>query len=960
MTAKITREVLEGYLNCKYKAHLRQVGEQGTRSDYEALLVERRGEVRLRAVDKVLARLKGDDVARHVPLTAAALKRGALFVLDATLQDNLLSLHFDGLKRVDGPSKLGDFHYVPVLVLAGEQVCREDRLLLEVYALLLSRIQGRMPGSGVVWRGRECKATKVRLGTDPRKAEQILRDLQQMQDGEPPRLLLNDHCPQCEFRRRCHEQAVQDDDLSLLRGMGQKVIRSYARKGIFTVTQLAHTFRPRRKGKRSKGKELHCYPLQALAIRDRKTYVLGSPQVPDAPVRVYLDLEGKPEEGFVYLIGAIVADGASETRHSFWADGPEQEARIFEQFLALLRPYGDFRVFCYGSYERDFLRRMRRQARRKRLVDRVLDNTVNILSIVYAHVHFPVHSNGLKEVGRHLGCSWAEPDASGLQSLVWRAGWERTADEGLRQKLLAYNLEDCAALKRVTEFLFAVAANGRTADAPAECRPGASPVPDVLDADQLTFPPGWGPPRFFHPDFAHITKCSYFDYQRQRVYVRTHPALKKARVRYGRRANRKLRAGNRVVIEAHSCPHCKSKDIVQIRRNGREVKDPRSKRAFDLVFTPAGVRRRVIVCRTVPYRCRQCGRAFLPEAYERLDRHFHGLKSWAMYHHVVQNASFPTIETMLMEFFGLRVSGGDVHMFKELLARYYRSTYKKLLEKLLAGQVLHVDETEINLRTGKAYVWVFSNLEEVVFMYRPTREGDFLKGLLKDFRGVLVSDFYAAYDALDCPKQKCLIHLIRDMNQDLLNNPFDEELQSVTGPFGALLRTIVTTIDRHGLKRRHLERHERAVAHFFEALAAKSFRSDAAEALSARLLKNRDGLFTFLHHDGVPWNNTNAIKQFARHRENAAGVMREAGLKDYLVLLSVCHTCRYRGLSFLKFLLWRGRDLDAFAARGRTRRRRPLIETYPKGFTSRKLLRLRSKATGGSGGLTEQIAEKGS
>ena len=60
---------------------------------------------------------------------------------------------------------------------------------------------------------------------------------------------------------------------------------------------------------------------------------------------------------------------------------------------------------------------------------------------------------------------------------------------------------------------------------------------------------------------------------------------------------------------------------------------------------------------------------------------------------------------------------------------------------------------------------MFANVEEVVYLYRPTREGDFLQELLKDFRGVLVSDFYAAYDSLPCPQQKCLIHLIRDMNQ---------------------------------------------------------------------------------------------------------------------------------------------------------------------------------------------------
>src|SRR5262249_32511130 len=156
-------------------------------------------------------------------------------------------------------------------------------------------------------------------------------------------------------------------------------------------------------------------------------------------------------------------------------------------------------------------------------------------------------------------------------------------------------------------------------------------------------------------------------------------------------------------------------------------------------------------------------------------------------------------------------------------------------------------------------------------------EGDFLKKLLKNFQGVLVSDFYAAYDSIDCPQQKCLIHLLRDMNQDLLSNPFDEELQSVTGPFGILLREIVTTIDQHGLKRCHLKKHDRAVAQFFQALAEQSLRSEVAEALRQRLLKNRDRLFTFIQHDGVPWNNNNAenaIKRFAYYREDTIGVMK--------------------------------------------------------------------------------------
>jgi hypothetical protein len=45
------------------------------------------------------------------------------------------------------------------------------------------------------------------------------------------------------------------------------------------------------------------------------------------------------------------------------------------------------------------------------------------------------------------------------------------------------------------------------------------------------------------------------------------------------------------------------------------------------------------------------------------------------------------------------------------------------------------------------------------------------------------------------------------MNHDLLNNPFDDEFKSLVQEFGQLLREMVATIDRYGLKKRHLNKH---------------------------------------------------------------------------------------------------------------------------------------------------------
>jgi predicted RecB family nuclease len=96
---------------------------------------------------------------------------------------------------------------------------------------------------------------------------------------------------------------------------------------------------------------------------------------------------------------------------------------------------------------------MRRQAERKRPVDKLLAALVNTLSIVYSHFYFPTYSNGLKDVAACLEYKWSDPEASGLQSIAWRIRWERTHEDQWKTKLIEYNLEGCAALRAVTEFV---------------------------------------------------------------------------------------------------------------------------------------------------------------------------------------------------------------------------------------------------------------------------------------------------------------------------------------------------------------------------------------------------------------------------------------------------------------------------------------------------------------------------
>jgi predicted RecB family nuclease len=928
MSGKITGDVLESRLKCRYKGYLKMAREQGIPHDYEILMKESRERIRQAATTGLLARQDGDQVPIGLPLTVDLMKHGLPLLLDASFEDDDLSVRFDALLRVEGDSPLGGFHYQPVIFHEAEKATANLRMLLALYGVILCGIQGKEPATGILIYGCGCQERKAQLAGVMVVARRLLREIREARTGPVPRTVLNSHCQVCEFRQRCQEGATIKDDMSLLRGISEKEIKKYAKRGVFTVTQLSFTFRARRRPP-GQQKQVHQHALQALAIREKKVHVLGTPELPTSPNRIYFDIEGDPDRGFDYLLGlAVVTDGV-EQRHSFWADSPADEPRILGRFLDFVGRHLDAWLYTYGSYEADFLRRMGKATGQEEEVTRVLARTFNVLSVIHPHVYFPVYSNGLKDIAGHLGFAWSEPDASGVQSVVWRRRWEETGSAGLKVKLITYNIEDCIALRKVTEFLYATCTS----------QPGAGGVTshdghEVTRVGQATAQGrmhGWNESIHGLPDFEYVHDRASFDYLRDRICVRSGKPLKNPTRKRAKKWKKNRRVNREVDISSQSCPSCGGTELN--RRQNRSL----ARLAFDLRITRTGIRSCVTRYRTAWHHCAGCGKRFLPLDYLRLEEFCHSLKSWAMYEHVAHRTSLPSIADTLKTCFNLPICHTQVHAFKLLLARYYEETYKRLLEKIVAAHLVHVDETEVHVRrVGKAYVWVLTNMKEVIFVYRPSREGDFLHEVLKDFRGVLVSDFYAAYDSLKCEQQKCLIHLLRDFNQDILANPWDEELKSVASSFGSLLKAVVATVDLHGLRKRHLGRHKRHIDRFFENIAKTTYLSEAAEGYRQRLLKCQGRLFTFTEHDGVPWHNNaaeHAVKAFAYYREVADSMVSEAGLAPYLVLLSIQQTCKYKGVGFLKFLLSRETDIDLFRE-SRNKKTSSAIELYPEGSQS--------------------------
>ncbi len=197
-------------------------------------------------------------------------------------------------------------------------------------------------------------------------------------------------------------------------------------------------------------------------------------------------------------------------------------------------------------------------------------------------------------------------------------------------------------------------------------------------------------------------------------------------------------------------------------------------------------------------------------------------------------------------------------------------------------------------------------MDKVVYVYKTSRETGFLADLLIPFSGVLISDFYTGYDSLNCTQQKCLVHLVRDIDEDLLRNPLDAELRTIAAEFGRLLREIIQSVDRYGLRRRHLNKHKRQVSRFLQSIGSSPSVSDLADKYKKRFQKSGTKMFTFLDYDGVPWNNNNAehaIKRFAKHRREGDGRFTERTLKEYLVLATIIETCEFNNVNVLRFLL---------------------------------------------------------
>jgi len=877
----IDDDLLQSFSNCSYKAYRMAAGDRGTKTDYEVLEAELFESARARYHRSLRDKWGPDQVLLRPELVELSPCTGRAFAISPSVRCGNQRWIYDALQILPPKNPLDSPSVIPISIVAREKVSKTDRLRLAVKCIALEASLATEIEHGMIIYGEDGRATKFPLRTYGKEANKFFGKFTAVMAAEDaPPFCWTKHCAGCEYHSDCRTQLVAREDLSLLGGMSQREVDKLKSKGIFTVNQLSYTFRPR---KQKRDPPRVDYALKALAIREQKTYVQGAPDLPDPTTVVYLDCEGLSDERFVYLIGMLITNGQAQNHVSLWADSRHEEEKILKECLDVLSRYPDSTVYHFGSYETRWLRRLRPNltSNYANQVDTLLSRAVNVLTIFSSSVYPPTYTNGLKDIAGHLGFRWSEPAPSGLQSVVWRKRWELSKNDAYRQRLVRYNADDCSALKLVAEWIAGL--RGRLeADDAGEC----ARVEDVPATDFRK----WGKSNYQLPAFEKISKCAYFDYQRSKVFFRTNPRVRQALKRQTRVAQPAVKA-NKYVGLPEKCPSCGSPRVTPLWNRDTQV--------FDIAFMKHGVKRWVTEFMSNRFQCTKCDAQFTVRKYGR------NLAIWAVNQHVAHGVNLQKIGRMILEQFHISVPDHKLYEFKADLVREYTRAYEEIRKQATEGALLHVDETGMRGNGFAGYVWVFATMDSVFYEYRPTKEATYLHELLSEFSGVLVSDFYRGYDSIKCAQQRCLVHLIRDLNGDLLNNQMDDEFRRMVSRFADLLRNIITSVDKHGLQKRYLGKHKADVDLFYRDVVGLDYDSDVAIGWQRRFKRNRHRLFTFLEHDGVPWNNNNAenaVKPFAKYRRDTKGRCSKRALCDYLVLLSIQQTCKYRGINFLDFL----------------------------------------------------------
>jgi transposase len=301
--------------------------------------------------------------------------------------------------------------------------------------------------------------------------------------------------------------------------------------------------------------------------------------------------------------------------------------------------------------------------------------------------------------------------------------------------------------------------------------------------------------------------------------------------------------------------------------------------------------------------CKKHVEPVVPDAMPNatLGHHVIALSSWF---HYGLGITIGQVRDILGSHLHTDITAGGLLAGWERLAQSLFPWYEQIAREARAGAVLHADETGWRVDGQLYWLWCFCNHRCCYYLIDDNRGGEALhKFFIESFDGVLITDFWSAYDSVCCgDHQRCLPHLLRELlkvdekNTSLQWRAFSKQLKRLVRDGIRLRKRPDFTIERYDSRIKLI--HRRLCQ-----LADASYSDEDARRLAGRLSKYRDELFTFLDTPDVPSDNNHAERQIRPAviiRKNSLCNRSEQGAATQAILMSIFRTLKMRGLDATK------------------------------------------------------------
>jgi transposase len=275
------------------------------------------------------------------------------------------------------------------------------------------------------------------------------------------------------------------------------------------------------------------------------------------------------------------------------------------------------------------------------------------------------------------------------------------------------------------------------------------------------------------------------------------------------------------------------------------------------------------------------------------------------------------VQHILTELFGMPMVHATAMNFDRKATALGRPLYQQLREMLQSADTVYADETSWREDGQNHYIWFGGNEHMAVYQITDNRSAQSALQLLdKEFDGVLVTDDYAAYNAIEAKdRQTCWNHLrttAKEIEQKIELAGLTAKTPRAVAFCGKLQRFAVQMCELgQKLKSRKLGRAKAramipSLQRQLRRFAGQELEDKAAETLRLRVMvKDWDKLFTFLRAKRVePTNNhaERALRFLVIMRKICFGTRSPAGTESHGVLASLLQTAKLQGKNAIGFI----------------------------------------------------------